>query len=92
MIEIYEFVIDDVNADKFWRHGLTPEEIASVLDGRYSVIRNRSSGRAPYIVIGRDLHGQCIAIPIEQTWSRGVWRPITAWRCKRSEERYAPRR
>jgi hypothetical protein len=51
------------------------------------VVRNRRSGSADYLFIGRDRSGRCIASPIIETDEPGVWRPISAWRCKPAEER-----
>jgi hypothetical protein len=48
-------------------------------------MRNRKGRRAPYLVIGEDHGGACIAIPIEPTYDEAIWRPVTAWPCKAHE-------
>ncbi len=84
------FLIDDANEDKFWDHGLTVAHVAQVLDGPHRIKRNRRDRRASHLLIGRDHQGRCIAIPIEPTHERGVWRPITAWLCKKHEVAWLP--
>ena len=89
-IVVEEFLIDDDNAEKFWRHGLSVEHVLQVLESRWRAKRNRKERRASQIIIGRDRSGQCIAIPIEPTFESGVWRPVTAWFCKPSERSWLP--
>jgi hypothetical protein len=83
--QIFTFVIDDDNAAKFAAHGLEEERIVQVLDGHPIILANRRNRRATHLVIGTDWGGRCIAIPIEPTSDPTVWRPVTAWPCKRSE-------
>ena len=85
MVVVNDFVIDDENVEKFWAHGLTPEQVLSILASPFKVKRNRKRRRASEKIIGRDAHGQCIAVPIERTAEAGTWRPVTAWPCKPSE-------
>lgn len=84
-IAVDEFLIDDENEEKFWRHGLTVAQVNEVLDHPRRIGRNRRGRRASYLVIGRDERGQCIAVPIEPTYESNVWRPVTAWPCKPGE-------
>jgi hypothetical protein len=86
LIQVFDFEIDDDNRDKFASHGLTGEQVDEVLGNRFVVVRNRRGRRAPYLLIGRDNGGRCITIPIEPTTDPVVWRPVTAWPCKLSEE------
>ena len=85
-IDIEAFAIDDDNEEKFASHGLTATRIVQVLDGPMVVVPNRKARRATYLLIGRDHGGGCIAIPIEPTFDPTVWRPVTAWPCKRHEQ------
>jgi hypothetical protein len=55
-----------------------------VLDHFWIVIGNRAERAAPYILLGRDHQGRCLASPIVPTYD-GIWRPVTAWYGKRSE-------
>jgi hypothetical protein len=82
---IEAFWFDDENVEKFAAHGLTDLQVDQVLENEHVVVRNRKRRRAQYLVIGTDHGGTCIAVPIEKTPEPGVWRPVTAWRCKASE-------
>jgi uncharacterized DUF497 family protein len=83
-IEVHGFHFDDRNEEKMAAHGVRPEQVYQVLDD-FVVVRSRKSQSAPYLVIGRDWGGACIAIPIMPTGDPVVWRPVTAWYCKQSE-------
>ncbi|MBI3978221.1 MAG: hypothetical protein HY331_08555 [Chloroflexi bacterium] len=82
---IAAFVFDDVNEEKFARHGLTAVQVSQVLENEHVVVRNRRGRRALLLLIGFDHGGTCIAMPIEATHDPVVWRPVTAWRCKAYE-------
>ncbi len=84
-IEIARFQITDTAADKLWSHGLVARQVRSVLSGRTVLTRNRAGRAAPYMLLGRDEQGRCLAIPIVPTDDRLIWRVITAWYCKPSE-------
>lgn len=86
MIQIYAFLFDDMNEEKIAAHGITPRRLDQILDDEYLVVPNRKGRRAAYLVIGRDWGGACIAVPVEPTHDPHLWRPITAWPCKASEE------
>ena len=88
---IEAFWIDNENAAKFAEHGLSVGQVDQMLDSAFVTLRNRSDRRGLYLVIGRDHGGMCIAVPIEPTHQRGVWRPITAWGCKRGEQTHLER-
>jgi len=89
--------MDEVNTSKFEEHGVTLDQVEFVLYYAADVmlLKNRKRRRAQYIMAGRDSSGICIAIPVQRMRETATWRPVTAWRCKRSEERLlrlAPRR
>lgn len=86
MIQIHAFLFDDENEDKFAAHGIRRAQVAQILDEDPLILVNRKGRRAPYLVIGRDWGGACIAVPIEPTYDPSLWRPVTAWHCKASEE------
>jgi uncharacterized DUF497 family protein len=86
MIQIYAFLFDDENEEKLALHGIRTEQVEQILDERPLILPNRKGRRAAYLMIGRDWGGACIAVPIEPTHDPRVWRPVTAWRCKASEE------
>lgn len=83
---IADFMFDDENIDKMWEHGVRPRQVRQVLDNRPAVAVNRKGRRGLWMVIGRDNGGACITIPVEPTSDPTVWRPITAFPCKESEE------
>jgi uncharacterized DUF497 family protein len=86
MIQIYAFLFDEENQEKLAAHGIRPRQVDQLLDDEFLVVSNRRGRRATYLVIGRDWGGNCIAVPVEPTHDPMVWRPVTAWRCKPSEE------
>lgn len=86
-----EFAFDDENEEEMAAHGISPLHAVEVLDAAYQIKKNRRGRRAPYMLIGRDRQGQCIAIPIEPTSERRLWRPVTAWFCKPHEWGWLPR-
>jgi len=81
---------DDAVIDKLWAHGLQPSQVLAVLESRHVVKRNRSGRRATHLVIGRDAQGRCLAIPVLPTHDPMIWRPVTAWYCKPSEQALLP--
>jgi hypothetical protein len=83
--EVARFEFGETVADKAWSHGVSTEQIDAVLDHFWTIIRNRANRAAPYVLLGSDHQGRCLAIPIAPTDDPVVWRPITAWYCKRSE-------
>jgi uncharacterized DUF497 family protein len=85
-VTIYDFAIDDENREKFASHGLSARRVLQVLENEFEVVPNRKRRAARYLVIGRDNGGTCIAIPVTPTHDRTLWRPVTAWPCKESEE------
>ena len=85
-LRIETFLFDDENEDKIIAHGLSVRRVFQVLDNLYLMIPNRKGRKGLYLIIGRDNGGKCISIPIERTKINGLWRPITAWTCKKGEE------
>ena len=78
-------VFDDENEDKMWVHGISIDSANQVLEHPFNVVRNRKERRADFMIIGMDRQGRCIALPIEPTNDPELWRPITAWFCKKPE-------
>lgn len=85
-MQIACLIVDEDNEDKFWEHGIVPEQVVSILEQPFLIKRNRKQRRASRLLIGRDTHGQCIAVPVEPTNDPLTWRPVTAWYCKPAEE------
>ncbi len=88
-VEIVNFKITDQALDHASWHGIGIgigiDQIFAVLDREWVVTPNRGGRAASHILYGTDNQGQCIAMPIARTEVPGVWRPITAWYCKKSE-------
>lgn len=78
--------MDYDNEEKFAAHGVTARQVTEVLENTHVVLRNRKRRRGLYLVVGKDNSGGCIATPVEPTHERTLWRPITAWPCKRQEQ------
>lgn len=85
-ITVEAFLIDEDNEAKFANHGLSSDQVLQVLDSEHVVVGNRRQRRASHLLIGRDHGGACMAIPIEPTHHPKIWRPITAWHCKKHEK------
>jgi len=83
---IEAFLIDDENEEKVAAHGLSVRQVMQILDNVHVVVRNRERRRGLYLIVGRDDGGACIAVPVEPTYEATLWRPITAWPCKRHEK------
>ena len=84
-IDIAELEFTDHTIAKLWSHGIVPDQLYAVLDGFWTVIRNRKHRTASHVLLGTDDQGFCLAIPIVATDDPLMWRPITAWYCKSSE-------
>lgn len=84
-IAIVGFDFTERAEDKFWEHRIVREQVEAVLDYPWTVLRNRAGRTAPFVLIGRDDQSRCLAIPIVPTDDQLIWRPITAWYCKRGE-------
>ena len=82
---ISAFLIDDENEQKFASHGISALQVMQILGNIHVVRGNRRRRRATHQVIGLTDGGSCIAVPIEPTHAHGMWRPVTAWPCKKSE-------
>jgi uncharacterized DUF497 family protein len=82
---IEDFAFDDENESKMWAHGITPRQVLQILDNDPIMLVNRKGRRGRFLLVGRDNGGRCIAVPIERTRARNVWRPVTAWPCKKQE-------
>jgi hypothetical protein len=71
---------------KIWDHGVEFDRLSELLENRHVITRNRKRRAAQVLLIGHDNSGQCIVAPIVPTEDPLVWRPLTAWFCKPSEE------
>lgn len=84
-VEIIDFKITDQALEHASWHGISIDQLFAVLDHFWVVTPNRKERAASHILYGTDNQGQCVAIPIARTDEPGIWRPITAWYCKKSE-------
>ena len=85
-MEVLAFDHDEDTEAHCAAHGIWPEQLDELLEGHYVVIRNRRRRTGTHLLIGRDYAGRCIAVPMLRTGRRGIWRAVTAWYCRASEE------
>ena len=85
-LQVDDLLFDEVNESKFGDHGITAEQVLDVLALPHVIERNRGGRSASHLLIGRDRGGRCLAVPIEATYDKQLWRPVTAWPCKPGEE------
>lgn len=85
MIEVFDLLFDDENESKLHAHGIRPEQVVQVLDNGPWIGLNRKERRASHIMIGVDDGGSCITVPLEPTYDPTLWRPVTAYPCKRAD-------
>lgn len=76
-IEALEF--DEDNLSEIEAHGITMEQVVSVLEGQPKFFRNKKGAAGLYLMVGPDTGGAMLSVPIARTARKGVWRPITAW-------------
>lgn len=77
-LDVRELAFDAVNEAKFAAHGVTIIDILDVLDLEPRFFMNRRGRRASHVMLGPTGSGRVLVVPIED-WSRGVWRPVTAF-------------
>jgi hypothetical protein len=85
MPQILDFLFDDENERKISANGLSVRRVEQLMENPYLLVPNRRDRRAPFLIIGRDNGGACIAVPVEETHEQSLWRPVTAWPCKDKE-------
>jgi hypothetical protein len=83
---IDNFLFDEENEGEITAHGLSIIQILQMLENLSITMPNRKYRRGLYLMVGRDNGGKCISSPIEPTYKKGLWRPITAWPSKKGEE------
>lgn len=78
---------DDENIAKAAEHGLAFERVDEVLDDPGRVVAaNRKERRGLYLLVGRDHSGAAITVPVGPTHDQYMWRPVTAWLSKDTEQ------
>lgn len=82
---VIDLQFDGANRPEIEAHGITEDEVESVLttDPRF-VVKKRGRAGA-YLMIGPSLGGKMLTVPITPTGSPGLWRPVTAWPSSRGE-------
>jgi hypothetical protein len=58
-----------------------------VLLRRYRLRPNEPGRGGSHVLIGRNRHGDCLAIPVQRDFLPGEWVAITVWRSDAEEER-----
>jgi hypothetical protein len=96
LLSIDDLLIDEVNEAKMSRNKVTVTEAVEVIAGaRYKLFRNPRSADAgaPLIVVGPTAGGRFITMPIDPTYTDGLYRPRTAYDSgKRQLDAYRARR
>jgi hypothetical protein len=85
-VTVLGFLFDDANEEKFADHGLSIDDVLSILEREHRVVRNRKERRASHMVGGRIENSDCIMVPIEPTADPVIWRPVTAWYASTSHQ------
>lgn len=71
---------DEKNVEEIAEHGITTDQVASVLEGKPRFFRNKRGRAATHVMIGPDNNGMMLTVPIMPTHIYGLWQPVTAWR------------
>lgn len=83
-MDVQEFEWDEHNETKV-RLRLEPDEVDSVLESRYLLVRNKRHRAGTHKIIGVTHGGRVVTIIIASTTSPGRWRPVNAWAADREE-------
>ena len=71
------------------KHAVSPQEIAEAQAGAPAFFENIGKRRAPIVMAGPTQAGRMIAVPLEPTERKGVWRAVTAFEANaHHQERY----
>ncbi len=89
-MQVEGFEWDSGNEDKIAER-FDSDEIESLIEGRYTVIRNKRSGSGTHRLMGRSYTGRLITVVVSPTAQPGIWRPISAWLSDAEERRHAER-
>jgi hypothetical protein len=91
-IRVDYLALDEVNKEKLAAHGISTAAALQVLETAPRVFRNVSPDGAPYVLIGPDLNGRLITLPIDPTAWEDTWRPRTGYPSSGAEcRRYSGR-
>lgn len=85
-ITVAKLAFNERSDATMWDHGVEFDRLPALLENQHVITRNRKGRAADLLLIGRDNSGRCIVAPIVPTADPLVWRPVTAWPCKPSEE------
>lgn len=86
MPEYRELEFDEANEAEIQAHGLTPQQVESVLDNDPRFFRNKKGRAGTRLMVGPDSGGQFLSIPIIETPVPGRWRPVTAWVSNKAQQ------
>ena len=78
-LEVDEFEWDDENMVHCGLHDFGPRIAEQVRSRLPLYFKNKAGRRATYVMVGPDRSGRSWTIAIQNTDSRGRWRPITGW-------------
>jgi hypothetical protein len=78
-IDVIGLEFDDVNVEHLARHGVTPDDLWSVLLTAPQFFMNLPDHGGSHVMLGPDERGRFFYASIVQVGTTGVWRPITGW-------------
>jgi len=78
-IYITALEFDDDNLEEIEAHGISMQQVESVLVGRPKFFPNKRGRSATDVMVGPDSSGSMISTPIIATPVPGRWRPVTAY-------------
>ena len=83
---VLDFEFDEANTRKIEAHGITEDEVHSVLTNNPRFILNKRGRAGSYLMIGPTLGGKMLPVPLAPVKDKpGLWRPVTAWHSSRGE-------
>lgn len=85
MIRIAELEFDDYNIEELAGHSIAPQEIAQILQNRFTVRRNKKNRAGNRQLIGFTDGGRILTVVLAPTHISDRWRPITGWDSTDSE-------
>jgi hypothetical protein len=85
-------IVDDHNAAEMARHGVTGDEVDSLVWNRSIVSHNPRGEPGSVLLIGETDGGRLLTVPIAPTDDPTTWRPATAFDATRHQRHLFDRR
>lgn len=84
-IYVSELEFDDNNLAELEAHGLSMNQVVSMLEGKPGFFPNGKERSGTRLMIGTDSGGIMLSVPIIETPVKARWRPTSGWPSKKSE-------